>query len=250
MTVAIAIRANDGVVLATDSMASELSIASIHQKVRSCAQDRLIWAFAGDLSLAQAVQVDLENITPKEVNFEALTGIEIAQVLTHRVRRAINQALQGVRNDVNSQGLPSAEFLLAAVASDGPFTMTIHADLTAVVESEQQMTAIGVGKIAASALRQSLSHYLTEAHTVSHALPVAYRVVDTVCDVSAYAIAPPVQVATVTRSGAEILAPTELGSIQEQVQSWIALEVGTLYPTEKDQDSNEIPMLDTVEASP
>lgn len=127
-------------------------------------------------------------------------------------------------------GDPAAvELLFVGTAADGPFVAVVHQDLSAALEDEQSLVPIGAARTFAAALRQALAHYLVRRPTVRYALPLACRAVDAVCQVSAYGVAPPVQVAVVDADGARVLTPDEVGALDEQVQAWLAAEGATLY---------------------
>lgn len=228
MTIAVALLAADGVVLASDSMGSDVSIATTQQKVRVCGTLPLAWAFAGDVYLGQAVRRVLDQLaadTPP--GWDRLTRYQVLDELAGRVRPALHAALEQLREDRDNP--TAAEFVFVGTAVDGPYVIVLHRNLTAVLEDEQPLVAIGAARTFAAATRQALAHYLVRTPTVRHALPLACRAVEAVCQVSAYGVAPPVQVAVVDAGGARVLSPEEVGSLEEQVQAWLTSEVTTLY---------------------
>lgn len=239
MTIAVALLASDGVVLASDSMASDRTIASVQQKVRVCAPLPLAWAFAGSVYLGQAVRRVMDDLAAAPPDgWAALSGFAVLDELMSRVRPAVRTAVAQLRDG----GDPAAaEFLFVGTAADGPFVAVVHEDLSAVLEDEQALVPIGLGRSFAAAMRQALAHYLVRTPAVRHALPLASRAVDAVCQVSAYGVAPPVQVAVVDADGARVLTLEEVGALDEQVQAWLAAERSTLYGS--DGQAVQIPRL-------
>jgi 20S proteasome alpha/beta subunit len=227
VTIAVALLASDGVVLASDSMGSDVTIASTQQKVRVCAPLPLAWAFAGSVYLGQAVRRAMDDLAAAPPSgWAAMTGFEILDELLGRVRPAVKDAVAALREGGDPTGL---ELLFVGTAADGPFVAVVHQDLSAVLEDEQNLVPIGAARTFAAALRQALAHYLVRRPAVRHALPLACRAVDAVCQVSAYGVAPPVQVAVVDADGARLLSVDEVGALDEQVQAWLAAESATLY---------------------
>lgn len=236
MTIAVALLASDGAVLASDSMGSDVTIASTQQKVRVCDPLPLAWAFAGSVYLGQAVRRAMDGLAAAPPpGWNQLTQFEILDLLVGKVRPAVSAAIGGLREG-GDPAASAAEFVFVGMAVDGPFIVVIHQDLSAVLEDEQSLVAIGAARTFAAALRQSLSHYLVRTPAIRQALPLACRAVDAVCQVSAYGVAAPVQMAVIDAAGARVLATDEVGSVEEQVQAWLATEVNTLYG---DDDSPE-----------
>ena len=62
MTIAVALLASYGVVLASGSMGSDRTIASTQQKVRVCAPLPLAWVFAGNVYLGRAVRRAMDGL--------------------------------------------------------------------------------------------------------------------------------------------------------------------------------------------
>jgi 20S proteasome alpha/beta subunit len=243
MTIAVAVRASDGVVLASDSMGSDVSIASTQQKVRACDPLPIAWAFAGSLYLGQAARRAMDElVAAPPPNWNSLDAFQVLDELTSRIGPAVETALEGLRSDAEPDKT-AAEFIFVGIAADGPYVIVIHQDLSAVIEDEQTLIAIGASRMFAAGLRQSLAHYLARIPAVRHALPLACRAVDAVCQVSAYGVAVPVQIAIVDGEGARVLARDEVGSVEEQVQAWLSTEVTTLFQTDDAPQPEVIPRL-------
>ena len=239
MTIAVALLASDGAVLASDSMGSDITIATTQQKVRVCSPLPLAWAFAGNVYLGQAVRRALYELAEDApADWASLTRYQVLDQLVCRVRPAVRDAVAELRTD-GDDAVAKAEFVFVGTAADGPFVAVVHQDLSAVLEDEQTLVPIGAAKSFAAALRQALAHYLVRTPSIRHALPLACRAVDAVCQVSAYGVAPPVQVAVVDVDGARVLTPQEVGSVDEQVQAWLSAEVSTLYGSD---DASPVPV--------
>lgn len=88
--------------------------------------------------------------------------------------------------------------------------------------------AVGSGGPFATVARGLMAHYLSTPLSVEQGLKVAYRAIDTTCEVSPGGVGPPVQLAVVDDSGARILDEVAVNSVGDLVTRWKTLEIETL----------------------
>lgn len=77
---------------------------------------------------------------------------------------------------------------------------------------------------------------------------LAYRVISTVCDVSSWNVAAPVQIAVADQAGARVLTPDEIDELGDLSNRWVAVERSSLA-TARDRAAggvdNDLPTLRT-----
>lgn len=136
---------------------------------------------------------------------------------------------------------------------DGEPTFSrIQQDLAVVDCHADRLVAIGSGREYASVVRAALAHYLDAPVDLHLGTVLAYRVISTVCDVSSWNVAAPVQIAVASRGGARVLTANEIVELGDLSNRWVAVERSSLARA-RDRASggvaNDLPMLRTAPAA-
>lgn len=220
MTVAIAICTKNAVVLASDSMGSSGEIASSVVKVRSESKLSLSWATAGTDFLTQTVEASI-----RALDDTSLTPQQVADQLSTKLRTAYDVPV--VRPSTREADVHRIESLIVGFAEDRPSIIHLPDDLAAVECRDRSFVAIGSGHNFAHVCKTLLSNYFNNGFDLESAKLMAYRIVSTVCSVSSWGVAPPVQLAWVTAQGSEQATPAELERLEVAIQGWVEVEAAT-----------------------
>lgn len=230
MTVAVALICSDGALLASDSMGTSGTLASNVTKIRSCPGLPLAWTWAGSSYLGQEAGRALSAWAASE---EAPTLFELdihsaAELIVERVRQATSTALQPLLAPSKPADAHDAEFLIASRTKDAAFVAHILPDLSWELKSEDRLIAIGSGHKFAAVTQGLMRHYIEGGLTLEQAKAVAYRAIQTVCEVSSFGVSMPVQMAVVSEKENRVLSPDDIDGIGLTVDRWKTLERETL----------------------
>lgn len=228
MTLVLAVRCREGVVLASDGQAtSDAAGQPTRQPVRKlfALGDRIAWGAAGSLGLQQSVREALE------LHAEAILAADDP-------RGVLTQAVIPIQQRAVSQWVPHAGAEppeLACIfcwwsASAGPRIFSVPR-----TGSDHQLherhAAVGTGDIFADFAMASVAHLGTPELSLEQAKMVALKAVSDAIDVAAVYLGPPIQMHVVTRAGARPVPRAEIeGGLADSVDAWKARQRETLGP--------------------
>jgi ATP-dependent protease HslVU (ClpYQ) peptidase subunit len=225
MTVAIGLVCSDGVLVASDSMGSSGRLAAPIRKVQALEDAPAVWTYAGSLFMGQAIEAALAS---SETNCAHPSSSDLVAAISPALRDAYRTPTVppgGTQKDL----LPHATDVLLLTWHDGePSFSRIQQDLTIVNCHRDTLVAIGSGNEYASVVRAALAHYIDGSVDLHLGMMLAYRVISTVCDVSAWNVAPPVQIAVADASGARVLTGSEVDELADLCSRWVAVERSSL----------------------
>jgi 20S proteasome alpha/beta subunit len=217
MTLVLAIRCRDGVVLASDGQATTDAAG---QPTRSPVRKlfdlggRVAWGAAGSVGLQQTLAHQLTGLIDLSLSGPAL-------------RRAITDAVvpiqqRALRDFVEVQGAvaPDLSCIFCWYDHDGPWILSVPR-----TGSDHQLhdrySAIGSGDIFAAFAMASVSYLGTVDLTLEQAKMVTYKAIADAIDVAAIFLGPPIQMYTVTVEGASEVPPVEVhGALSDSVDAW------------------------------
>lgn len=257
MTVAIGLVCQDGVIVASDSQGTTGNVALVSEKVHVIDGASAIWTTSGSVYVAEEVKQNIQTEIVKKLAvcdashplrraFEqpipAIIRGDVADVFKSAMQRAYNAQLQG---NIHRPNLTTGFLLLGVGESCVPYFLEIDADGTMNWHTTRGFFAIGSGGEFATVAHALMQHYLTGSPIpLEQGKQLAYRTIETTCQVSARLVGGPVQMAIATRDGARILPDTELNHIGDAVNSWKELERNTLRQTNGDtQPADTLPDL-------
>jgi hypothetical protein len=229
--------------VASDSMGSSGMLASRMKKIRSCPQRSLIWTWAGSSYLGQQVGYALDRWSASgdwslkadaDVHAEAEHVVEV-------VRDAVRAALAPLSVLELGPEPHEAEFIVAGRPGSNTFVAHIHADFSWELAVEDRLVAIGGGHQYAAVARTLMHHYIEGGLALDQAQAITHRAIQTVCEVSAYGVALPVQMGMVTARGVSVLGQEDIDAVGLTVDRWKVMERETLLGSYGQFEQTESP---------
>lgn len=227
MTLVLALRCRDGVVLASDGQATaEAAGQPTRQPVRKLfgLGEHVAWGAAGSLGLQQTLREALDERAERLVAGPRLRG-RLTDVVIPIQQRAL-------RDFVPHPGAPPPDLSCifcwwddgAARILSVPRTGSDH-------QLHERHSAVGTGDIFADFAMTSVAHLGTASLSLEQAKMVAYKTVADAIDVAAVYLGPPIQMYVVTAEGAAEVPEEEVdGGLADSVDAWKARQRETLGP--------------------
>jgi 20S proteasome alpha/beta subunit len=230
VTLILALRHRDGLLLASDSQATAETAGQPTKQETSKLHvlgGKLAWGGSGSVGLIQRVQCELE---PKANE----TAQGMAKHAAEHIARGIFPVVNEIQQKAIKEHVPpfgkvpqSVAFLFVGYAKDGPFILEVSASGTRQFHSVP-LAAIGSGEIFAAHAMHAVAHYDVASLTRDLALAVAYRTIDDAIETAAFGLGGKVQLIAVTKDGAKALGGQEVKAVQDLVDLWKIKEVETL----------------------
>ena len=242
MTVVIGMVCSDGVLIATDSQATSGRVAQPMTKARTIRGAATVWSSAGALYVMEEVEAVLADKVENHLLNEGsnkwkrmfsepdLRAIrtEFADIVRQTMLSCYQAALPGVIPPgvlAPGQHLFATDFLFSGMGGDAKFLLEIASDGQLNWHTDKGFIAIGSGSEFATVAMELMKPYMEEGPLdLELGQIVAYRTIDTTCDVSAGLVRGPVQMAIADANGSRVLNRQELYDIEESVQRWKASE--------------------------
>lgn len=240
MTVVLALRCTEGLVLATDSQATSQLPGNVPVKLHATKIDRLgkhvLFGGTGSQGCGQRVKAALDphasKMSPTKTKSETAN-------LIHGL--ANEEQKKSMSSFVNYGAGAQAETwggIFCGWSKDGPWIMEI--DLNGSWQFADPFAATGSGYAFAHLALGTVQHYDVANQPLDAAKAIAYRAIETTCLVSAFGVGLPVQMGVVLEDGARLLNSTEIDELKESVNLWKAQEketLGALAPTAEGESS-------------
>ena len=247
MTITLAISCEDGVVLASDSMGSSRHVATSIPKVRVAPRLDVSWTTTGSEFLDQAVGQAIQSLDSESAG----SSSDVAGAIRPVIMSALEKPLPPTDGSASPHHV---ECLIAAWSEYGPSLVHLPGDLAPINCVDKSFVSTGSAHEFAHVVFATLSHLVETPITVVQAKLLAYRIVNTVCSVSSWGVALPVQMSTVTKSGASMVSGPELDQLDAEVAGWLAFEasqfvspaflgagvVSLLVPTETPAEQGDV----------
>ncbi|WP_214401802.1 hypothetical protein [Pseudonocardia lacus] len=224
MTVVLALKCADGLVLAADSQITDSArgLSYPAQKLHPLG-DTAAWGGSG----ARSVLVDVKELF--ETNPGALLGggnlgralqQQVVPVLRHHYAHFVSE----VPGETGPAGTPATYVLIAGYTEDGvPFLADIDPHGLVGRYEEVGFHAIGSGAAMAQQAGALLAHFRMTERDVDHGVLAAVRVLDAL-RVTSPSIGGPVDVYRITADGARTLDPDDIERVRDRVRRWEELE--------------------------
>jgi 20S proteasome alpha/beta subunit len=227
MTLVLALRCREGVVLASDGQAtSDAAGQPTRAPVRKLFDvgGRVAWGSAGSIGLQQTLQAELG----------ALNGhADDAGQLRRRLASVVVPLQQAAMRDFVAFGSaepPELACLFCWCDAGGPRILSIPRT-GSDHQFHERHAAIGSGDIFAELTVRSIVHLGSTELSVEQAKMVAYRTVADAIDVAAVFLGPPIQMYVVTADGVQRVPQDEIdGGLSDAVELWRARQREALGP--------------------
>jgi len=242
MTVAIGLVCSDGVIVASDSMASSGSTAREVCKVFAMPGLHMVWTASGAVYVieefeqaltikAKAGGKPLEAIfrEPDVPSVRSRLGELCKTTLDMCYKSALPFGINAIRAQHDARHPFSSDFLLGGFSRDTPWLLEYASDGQMNWHTTFGFAAVGSGGEFATVTQALMKHYVEDRRlTVDDGLLVAYRAIETTCQVSAAHVATPVWLAVSTASSTRVLDPNEVSGLRSDVQGWKQIEADSL----------------------
>lgn len=226
MTVVLAIRCANGVVLASDSQITDPGRGLTYpaQKLHTLGQ-HAAWGGSG----SRAVLYDVEQVFTDEPD-SILEAKNLGHAMQARILPILKHHYENFIAEVPGQeaaGTPATYVLAAGYVGDTPFIVDIDPNGLIGHHEETGFQAVGSGAAMAQQAHALLSHFRMSERDVEYGVLAALRVLDTL-DASSASVGGPMDLCRITPDGADHLTEDEVEDVRRQVNRWIELEQETL----------------------
>jgi len=223
MTVVLALRCADGVVLGSDSQITDgaRGLSYPAQKLHPFGATAA-WGGSG----SRAVLYDLERLF--DGSAAAVLGSEnIGHAVQERVvpvlRRHYDQFVEQVPGEKASGATPATYVLVAGYAEGQPFIVDIDPHGLIGRYEEVGFHAVGSGAAMAQQAGALLAHFRMTERDVDYGVVAVVRILDTL-GITSPSIGGPKDVYRITAEGAASLSDKDIGRVRKQVERWSDLE--------------------------
>jgi 20S proteasome alpha/beta subunit len=254
MTVALALICSDGVLVASDSMASNGPIASTAVKVRRLTQQPIVWTASGSVFIIEEAAQQLTNLEAQIGQIPQVLAAfsqpeldvirqHIANCLKQTMRQCYASALPfGANQQVNNSHHPFiTDFLVTGYTQATPYLLEIANDGQVNWHTAEGFYAIGSGGVFAAVAQGLMKHYLDGGPLpLQYGMQLAYRTIETACEVSSMWVRTPVQLAIVDKGGARVLNHAEIEQLRDEVSGWKQLERDALWRKVSDVPAEDL----------
>ena len=224
MTVVLALRCADGLVLGADSQITDADrgLSYPARKLHPLG-DRAAWGGSG----ARAVLSELEGMFDKNPG-PVVEAADVGQALQERVLPVLRRHYANFIPEVPGQakgGATPATYVLAAgyTPDDEPFIVDVDPHGLIGRYEVVGFHAVGSGAAMAQQAAALLAQYRMTDRDVDHGVLAVVRVLDAL-DRTSPSVGGPMNVCRITREGARDLDEKELEQTRERVRRWIELE--------------------------
>lgn len=222
MTVVLALRCTDGIVLASDSQITDpgRGVSYPAQKLHPLG-DNAAWGGSG----SRAVLYDIEQLLNAEPD-AVVDSKDVGRALQARVLPIFKHHYDNFISDVpeTKPGATPATYVLAAGYANGePFIVDIDPHGLIGHHEEIGFQSVGSGAPMAQQAYALLASFQTSQCGVDYGVAAALRVLDAL-DVSSPTVGGPMDVCRITPEGAHHLDPDEIEQVRGRIAKWQELE--------------------------
>jgi 20S proteasome alpha/beta subunit len=219
MTVVLALRCVDGVVLGSDSQITDSArgLSYPAQKLHPFG-DTAAWGGSG----SRAVLFDLEHLfdscAPAVLGAENI-GHAVQERVVPVLRRHYDQFVEQVPGEKLSGATPATYVLAAGYADGVPFIVDIDPHGLIGRYEEVGFHAVGSGAAMAQQAGALLAHFRMTERDVDYGVVAVVRILDTL-RMTSPSIGGPVDVYRITADEATALSDKDIDRVRKQVQRW------------------------------
>src|SRR5690349_23370922 len=223
MTVVLALRCADGVVLGSDSQITDgaRGLSYPAQKLHPFG-DTAAW---GE-SRSPALLYDLERLfdgSAAGVSGSEKIGHAVQERVVPVLRRHYDQFVEQVPGEKASGATPATYVLVAGYAEGQPFIVDIDPHGLIGRYEEVGFHAVGSGAAMAQQAGALLAHFRMTERDVDYGVVAVVRILDTL-GITSPSIGGPIDVCRITADGADALSDKDIARVRKQVERWSDLE--------------------------
>lgn len=229
MTLIVALRCKDGVVIASDSQATFTQLgqpAKMPTQKLFALGKYAAWGTAGDVGLQQKIADTLAAYPAPGIwqNDVAEIREKFKEVVLPVMKKAWSEYIPA------AQGLPvpTAHIVAAGFTKQRPWILEIDPNGTDTLHDSFGFCAIGSGGLFAHHAVVDIRHHSVQEQSTFYGEVLAHRVVSSAIDCAAFGLGGPVQMWALTAKGAEELDSARLKEVEDSVALWKELEIETL----------------------
>ncbi|MBB2992257.1 20S proteasome alpha/beta subunit [Mycolicibacterium iranicum] len=222
MTVVLALRCANGVVLASDSQITDPGRGLTYpaQKLHTLGR-HAAWGGSG----SRAVLYDVEQVFTAQPD-AVLEAANVGHAIQERVLPILKHHYANFIGDVPGQetgGTPATYVLAAGYVGDAPFIIDIDPNGLIGHHEETGFQAVGSGAAMAQQAHALLAHFGMSERDVDYGVVAALRVLDAL-DASSPSVGGPMDFCRITPEGAHHLSAEEVDEARQHVTRWVELE--------------------------
>ena len=222
MTVVLALRCADGVVLGADSQVTDpgRGLSYPAQKLHALGKNAA-WGGSG----SRAVLHDIEQVFDAEPE-AVVEAQDVGRALQARVLPIFKHHYASFISDVpeTKPGATPATYVLAAgYAAGQPFIVDIDPHGLIGHHEQTGFQAVGSGAPMAQQAYALLANFQMSERGVDYGVVAALRVLDAL-DASSPTVGGPMDICRITAEGAHHLSPDEVDAVRGKVSRWLELE--------------------------
>jgi proteasome beta subunit len=222
VTVVLALRCADGLVMASDSQITDpvRGLSYPAQKLHPLGR-HAAWGGSG----SRAVLHDLEQIFDAEPD-TIVEASDIGHALQERVLPVLKRHYTNFIADVpggKPGATPSTYVLAAGYAGGRPFIVDVDPHGLIGHHEETGFQAVGSGSPMAQQAYALLAHFQMTERGVDYGVVAALRVLDAL-DTSSPSVGGPMDICRITPEGAQHLDEDDIAQVRSRVGRWVELE--------------------------
>lgn len=223
MTVVLALRCSDGIVLAADSQVTDSArgLSYPSQKLHPFGATAA-WGGSG----ARAVLVELEALFVERAE-SVLAADNVGRAVQEQVvpllRHHYEMFVEHVPGETQSGATPATYVLVAGYAGGVPFIVDVDPHGLIGRYEEAGFHAIGSGSAMAQQAGALLAHFQMTTRDVDHGVLAAVRVLDAL-RLTSPSVGGPVDVYRLTPEEARALSEKDIERVRKRVRRWAELE--------------------------
>jgi 20S proteasome alpha/beta subunit len=223
MTVVLALRCADGIVLGADSQITDSArgLSYPAQKLHPFG-DTGAWGGSGSRAVLYDLQEQFDGCAPAVLGAENI-GRAVQDRVVPVLRHHYDQFVPEVPGQPSGGATPATYVLVAGYAGDSPFIVDIDPHGLIGRYEEVGFHAVGSGAAMAEQAGALLAHFRMTERDVDYGVVAAVRVLDTL-RVTSPSIGGPVDVYRLTADGATALSDKDIDRVRRRVRRWSELE--------------------------
>jgi proteasome beta subunit len=229
MTLILAVRCAEGLVLGADGQATDTSGGPIVFATRHVTRklfplgNNIAWGGTGNGGLIQRFDHACQQIDPELLG----RPIEELRATLAQGQRGLQRQAQGeVIQGLGGQQIPTVAPLFAGYTDGRPWILEVTAGGEDTLYDD--FYAVGSGGTFAKQAMMAVAHYDLHSRSLAEAQVIVWRAIDGCIATSAFGIGHPIHLCSVTPEGVTMISNDDLRGVEESVNLWKSEELEAL----------------------